>query len=144
MGERTFRRPAGRSRRLARGAGGFTLIELLIVVVIVAVIASIAIPTYHDIVVRSRRSDATVALSEMANLQEKFYSSNFVYATVAAALPYPATSQDGYYTLSIPVVTTVPAYTLQAAAVGSQASDDPACAVITLSSTGIRSPSDCW
>lgn len=144
MNEQLFCLPAERGHRSARRADGFTLIELLIVVVIAAVIASIAIPTYHDIVVRSRRSDATIALTEMANLQEKFYSANLVYATIVGALPYPTASQDGYYALSIPVASTVPAFTLRATAVGSQADDDPSCAIITLTSTGLKSPSDCW
>lgn len=33
-------------RRLSRGEGGFTLIELLVVIIIIAVLASIAIPTF--------------------------------------------------------------------------------------------------
>lgn len=33
-------------RKLTRGTGGFTLIELLVVIIIVAVLASIAIPTF--------------------------------------------------------------------------------------------------
>ena len=49
-------------------ASGFTLIELLIVVIIVAVLAAVAIPTYNNVIVKSRRSDAKIALAEMAEV----------------------------------------------------------------------------
>ena len=44
---------------------GFTLIELMIVVGIIAILASIAIPSYSDYVRRSRITEAVSALSGM-------------------------------------------------------------------------------
>ncbi len=125
-------------------ASGFTLIELLIVVIIVAVLAAVAIPTYKNVIVKSRRGDAKIALAEMANLQEKFYSANLRYTGAVASLPYVTTSTEGYYSLSIPVATTVPSFTVRATAIGVQATDDTSCAVFELTSTGVRTPADCW
>ena len=48
---------------------GFTLIELMIVVAIVAILASIAYPSYKDSVLKSRRAEARTALSELLQQQ---------------------------------------------------------------------------
>ena len=48
---------------------GFTLIEVMIVVVIVAILASIAFPSYQRYVLRSHRVEAQALLSEAAARQ---------------------------------------------------------------------------
>ena len=40
---------------------GFTLLELMLVVVVIAILATVAVPTYSEFVQRSRRSDAREA-----------------------------------------------------------------------------------
>lgn len=61
---------------------GFTLVELMIVVVIMSVLAAIAYPSYTKYTIQSRRSDAQIALTQAASLQEKFYSDCSHYAQV--------------------------------------------------------------
>ena len=59
---------------------GFTLIEAMVVVVIIAIMASIGIPSYRQYMMRAQRADGTGALLRMASAQEKFYLQNNRYA----------------------------------------------------------------
>jgi len=65
---------------------GFTLIELMITVVIIGIIAMIAYPSYTKYMKQTRRSDAQIALTRTAALQEKYYSDcNHYAATLTGA-----------------------------------------------------------
>ncbi len=60
-------------------ARGFTLIELLIVIAIVAILATIAVPAYNEYVMRGRIQEATSALSDGATRMEQFFQDNRTY-----------------------------------------------------------------
>lgn len=117
------------------------MIELMIVVAVIAILVSIVVPMYRDYVVRSNRADAIIALTELANLQEKHYSNEMAYTTTLANLSYPATSPNDFYSLAITTSGTVD-YTLTATPVGRQLQDDPTCQQLTLNSFGQRSALD--
>lgn len=94
---------------------GFTLIELMIVVVIMGILAAIGYPSYTRYVVDARRSDAQIALTQLAAQEEKFFSQCNKYitsvdytvtgTTVIACTgfgdTYPTTSSNGFYTLAV-------------------------------------------
>lgn len=63
---------------------GFTLIELLIVVAIIGILASIAIPGYKNYTRRAHIVEATNELSGMRAQLEQHYQDNRSYATVGA------------------------------------------------------------
>ena len=65
-------------------AKGFTLLELMIVVMIVAVLAGIALPSYSDYVVRSKFAEATANLGDLRVKMEQYYADNRRYSTDAA------------------------------------------------------------
>ncbi len=122
---------------------GITLIELMVVLVVLSILISIAYPSYVDHVRRARRADAMTGLTEMANLQERFYTQNFRYAPNLTSLGHTSTSPDGYYDLSINSVPT--SYTLTATPVaGGSQNQDTGCTTMRLRSNGVKSPPSCW
>lgn len=125
-----------------RSQAGITMLELLVVMAVVAILAAIAYPSYVNQIQQTRRAEAVAALTELANRQERFYTVNFRYAGTVAVLSYPVTTEKGYYTVSIPTVTST-GYTVRATAQGTQA-DDTACTPMNLTSEGARTPAQCW
>ncbi|MFD2273238.1 type IV pilin protein [Undibacterium arcticum] len=58
---------------------GFTLIEVMIVVAIVAIIASVAFPSYQKSVIKAKRSEGRAALMQIMQQQERYYSQRTTY-----------------------------------------------------------------
>ncbi|MCS5712498.1 type IV pilin protein [Candidatus Berkiella aquae] len=127
-----------------RYSKGFSLMELMVAVVIVGILAAIAYPAYTDYINRTRRADGKAALLNMAIYMEHYYTENNSYtgATVTGIGLTNASSQEGYYTLSISALTGT-SYTLTATPTGAQAADS--CGALTLTNTNVKGPnSDCW
>src|SRR5437763_3189016 len=59
--------------RARHAPNGFTLLELMIVVAIVAVLASIALPNYSDYVKRGKIMEATTGLSDFRQRYEQYF-----------------------------------------------------------------------
>ena len=122
---------------------GVTLIELMIVIVVVAILASIAIPSYRNYVLRTHRVEAKTALLNLAANQEKHYLVNNTYAANAAlstappaGLGLPATTENGWYTIVINSASTT-AFAATATAAGAQTADLD-CRTFTINSAGVR------
>jgi type IV pilus assembly protein PilE len=81
---------------------GFTLIELMIVVVIVGILASVALPAYNDYVTRGKLSEATAGLSNGRIKVEQYYQDNHTYVGADAFPPCPATTTNFTYDCSTP------------------------------------------
>lgn len=103
---------------------GFTLVELVIAVAVVAILASVAVPSYREHVAASRRSDGKAALLAVAQLMERAYTERGTYAgvTLGTTGVYPSTSPQGYYTLSI-VSQDADGFSLRATRAGAQIGD---------------------
>jgi len=129
---------------------GFTIIEILIVVVIIGILSAIALPAYNDYVVKSRRSDALSALSDIRQQQEKFRNTCPSYAASMSAscsvggttisFSPNSTSPDGYYVMSVASHAT--GYLITASATGVQLNDTE-CPTIEMNGAGSVVPSNC-
>lgn len=132
---------------------GFTLIELMVVVSLIAVLGAIAYPNYNSYMKKSRRADAKVVLTKVADRQERYYIQNNSYSDDGTDLGFDAAtafeSDEAYYTVTISSLGSLRAgWTATAAAQGVQASDDDTsagdCTSMTLDSTGLKTPEACW
>ncbi len=124
---------------------GVTLIELLTVIVIVAILASIAVPSYRNYLIRAQRTEATTALLNLQAAQEKFYLQNNAYTDQVAAAPpaglgLMAVTERGFYSITVPVLGAGgQSYTASAAPVaGAGQADDSKCTGFSLTDTGVR------
>jgi type IV pilus assembly protein PilE len=141
-----------------RHAAGVTLVELLTVVVIVAILASIAVPSYRAYLVRTNRSDAKTALLQLQAAQEKYYLQANKYADNVTAKPpaglgLPEVTQNGYYKISVELKNVDQGYKATAAPIPNAGQDDDrACGSFyltdsggrTVSATGANANTTCW
>ncbi len=140
---------------------GFTLIELMVVIAIVAVLVTVAYPSYTDYITRSKRATAKSFLVRLADQQEHFFLDNKRYAIDLNELGYgnafitidrqgnsiPALAADRIYAAGVINVTATSYLALAVPQLG-QAINDTECANMMLDQAGFRSNSgagtDCW
>lgn len=115
---------------------GFSLIELMIVVVIVAILGTIAYPSYQQYVLHSHRVEAKAMLLNAANRQETYFMDFNQYASSAAALNISENSDSGFYHLVISAAGST--YALTATASGAQGSDQD-CIIFSVDQNGTKS-----
>lgn len=128
---------------------GFSLLELLIVVAIMAIISTIAFPSYNRYILKSRRSEAMVNLVKFQGVYEEFNAQNNTYPASntlppATVSPIPSTT---YYSYTSTATATSYTITATARAGTSQVNDKEgavACSTMTINNVGTQTPAACW
>ncbi|WP_295393071.1 type IV pilin protein [uncultured Thiodictyon sp.] len=155
--------------RHSPGAGlvGFTLVELMVTLVIVAILAAVAYPSYVAQVRRGSRAEVKGALLEDAQFLERNYTVNNCYHRTDAncttactppgsgcvSLPREQSPERGAakYTITVAYSDEAPCtlghcFTLSAVPTGTMTGD--ACGTLTLDQAGIQGASGdvatCW
>lgn len=92
---------------LVRSTKGFTLIELLITVSIMAVLASVAFPSYQNHLTRLRASDAQAQLLDVMQRQRKYFTDRNLFTEDLSLITNlesygeaAVTTEKGYHSIS--------------------------------------------
>ena len=70
--------------RPTTAAQGFTLIELMITVAVIAILGSLAYPSYQESVRKARRAEGRVTLMEVLQQQERYMTQYNTYLSFTA------------------------------------------------------------
>lgn len=103
-----------------RHMSGFSLIELMIVVVVVAILSAIALPSYRDYVTRGKITEATANLADMRVKLEQYFQDNRTYVgACVAGTTAPLPTGTRYFTFTCPTLTAT-AFTVTATGIAAQ------------------------
>lgn len=127
---------------------GFSLIEFAFVMLIAALLACLAIPSYQSVIRKSRRADAQAVLLQMQLLQEKWRANNSRYSEQAIGAPSAGTGSAVYYRFSV-TNTSATTFSVRASAINGKGQDKDRqhgsrCDALAIDQSGARIPTPCW
>lgn len=127
-------------------AGGFTLIEVMITVVIVAILAAVAYPSYTEYVAKGHRTQLKTQLQAAQHWMERRYSERYFYGDAAGSNNAPAafanqsfvTEVAARYSLSVALGNTGQSYVITAERVETGTMANDPCGNPTVDNLGFK------
>lgn len=113
--------------------------ELMITIVIIAILATIAYPSYLDYTRNAKRAEAISGLLQLQLAQEEYRARNASYGNIA---DLNVSVNSDHYTFSAADLG-ASSYTLTATAVGNQQADT-ACPTLSIDQNDSKTPAECW
>lgn len=80
---------------------GFTLVEIIIVLGIISILATVAMPSYVSYIQKGNRVYGIIAIQNTLAAQERYYMNNRTYTTDFSKLGVPSKSNKSVYTLTL-------------------------------------------
>ena len=123
---------------------GFSLVELLIVLGMVGVLINISYFSYIGHIIKAQRSNAIIAMLDLAAQLEQYYDENYTYVGVKSMGKKP-----DYYQLEI-TRADIDGFLIKATPIGVQARQDYKCGTLFLDNLGNEGVSgggsvgECW
>lgn len=132
---------------MRRTMRGLTLVELITVMVIVAILTSIAIPGYRSYVIRANRTDAKTALLSTSGALERCFTRFNRYDDPGCDVGLPRAMEN--YRIEVVGAIAADTFTIQAVPLNGQ-TKDAGCGTLGLNAANVRTVSgsktvqDCW
>jgi type IV pilus assembly protein PilE len=133
---------------MTRKSIGFTLVEVMIVVAIIGILAGVAYPSYLEQVRKSNRSDAKIALSDVAQRLQRCFTAHSTYKPTTAGTcdvvdqvtsAAGITSTEGFYVVKLDSADhQVATYLLKATPIAGQRQAQDKCTLFTLNQAGVK------
>lgn len=146
---------------------GFTLIEMMVTVAILAIVASFAVPSYQEYIIRGKLTEATANLADLRVKLEQYYQDNRNYGPTNGRCGDTNNDGDGndageipdlpnqrYFAIACTVAVGQQGYTASATSVANQGLGTAASYRYTLNEANLRQttafsgatglPKNCW